>query len=87
MIAKNNIEKDFIEFLKKGNPLIKKLKIIPKKKSLVELGLVDSFGVIEMITYFERKYKIKIEDSEITKEKFGSIVKMVNLVNEKISKI
>ena len=87
MVNKKNIEKNFIEFLKKGNPLIKKLKKIPKDKSLVELGLVDSFGVIEMISYFEKKYKIRIEDNEITKEKFGSIDKMIKLVNEKILQI
>jgi acyl carrier protein len=84
MTNKKTIEKDFVEFLKRGNPLIKNLKIIPKDKSLVELGLVDSFGVIEMIGYFEKKYKIRIKDNEITKEKFGSINKMIKLVSEKI---
>jgi acyl carrier protein len=87
MKKQNNIEKNLIDFLKKGNPLIKKLKLIPKDKSLVELGLVDSFGVIEIIGYFEKKYKIKIKDSEITKEKFGSINKMTKLVQEKIIEI
>ena len=87
MRKQNNIEKNLIDFLKKGNPLIKKLRVIPKDKSLVELGLVDSFGVIELIGYFEKKYKIKIEDSEITKEKFGSINKMIKLVQKKIIEI
>jgi acyl carrier protein len=78
------ILKDLIDYLKKGNPLIRNRKNIPLDKSLLELGLIDSFGVIEIITYLEKKYKIKINDNEITKEKFGSLNKMSKLVSEKI---
>lgn len=78
------ILKDLIDYLKKGNPLIRNRKNIPLDKSLLELGLIDSFGVIEIITYLEKKYKIRINDNEITKEKFGSLNKMSKLVSEKI---
>ena len=60
------------------------MKSIPMDKSLVELGYIDSFGVIDLVTYFENKWKIKIENEEITKEKFGSINKMVNLICTKL---
>jgi|TARA_B100001964_G_scaffold53026_1_gene60051 acyl carrier protein len=80
MFNKKNILDNLLIFLKKGNPNLSKLKKIPLDKSLVELGYLDSFGVIELITYYEKKYKIKINDDEITKKKFGSINKMVNLV-------
>ena len=83
-IEKKNILKDLLIYLKKGNPILSKMKKIPLNHSLVELGYLDSFGVIEVITYFEKKYKISINDNEITKEKFGSINKMVSLVFEKI---
>ena len=83
-IEKKNILEDLLIYLKKGNPVLLKMKKIPLNQSLVELGYLDSFGVIEVITYFEKKYKISINDNEITKEKFGSINKMVNLVFEKI---
>ena len=78
------ILKDLIDYLKKGNPLIRNRKNIPLDKSLLELGLIDSFGVIEIISYLEKKYKIRINDNEITKEKFGSLNKMSKLVSEKI---
>ena len=54
------ILKDLIEYLKKGNPLIRNRKNIPLDKSLLEMGLIDSFGVIEIISYLEKKYKIRI---------------------------
>ena len=78
------ILKDLIDYLKKGNPLIKNRKNIPLDKSLLEMGLIDSFGVIEIISYLEKKYKIRINDNEITKEKFGSLNKMSKLVSKKI---
>ena len=78
------ILKDLIDYLKKGNPLIKNRKNIPLDKSLLEMGLIDSFGVIEIISYLEKKYKIRINDNEITKEKFGSLNKMSKLVSEKL---
>ena len=75
-----------ITYLKKGNPSLDKIKDIPMDKSLVELGYMDSFGVIDTVTFIENKWKIKIEDEELTKEKFGSINKMVNLICQKINK-
>ena len=64
-----------ITYLKKGNPSLSKIKEIPLDKSLVELKQADSFGVIDTVTFIENKWKIKTEDEELTKEKFGSINK------------
>lgn len=82
--SKNEIKITIINFLKKGNPIIAKLKKIPEDKSLVQLGYLDSFGVIELIQFIENKFKVKINDSEITPEVFGSLEKMSKLVSKKI---
>ena len=52
MISEKKIIDDLINFLKKGNPLISKN--VSKDKSLVDLGIIDSFGIIEIIDYFEK---------------------------------
>ena len=80
-----DIEKDLVRYLKNGNPMLDKMKVIPMNESLVELGYMDSFGVIDVVTYLENKWKVKIQDNEITKEQFGSVIKMANLINKKIS--
>lgn len=56
---------------------------IPMDESLVELGVIDSYGVVELVDYLERNWTISIEDSEITREKMGSINKMTTLVLSK----
>ena len=78
------IKNSIIEYLCAGNPLISKLEKIPMNESLVELGYMDSFGVIDIVLFLEGTYKIQILDEEITKEKFGSINKMATLVLQKL---
>ena len=78
------IEEDLIRYLKNGNPNLSNMKEMPMEKSLVELGHIDSFGVIDLVTYLESKWKVKIENKEITQDQFGSINKMVNLVYKKL---
>ncbi len=82
MISEKKIIDDLINFLKKGNPLISKN--VSKDKSLVDLGIIDSFGIIEIIEYFEKKYKIQIENDEINKNNFGSLNLMSKIVIKKI---
>jgi acyl carrier protein len=83
-ISESVIRNVLLSYLKKGNPILAKLKKIPMDRSLLELGYIDSFGVIEIVNFLEKSFKIKIEDDELTKEKFGSINKMVFLVMRKI---
>ena len=84
-ITSKEIEKDLIRYLKNGNPILNEMKDVPLNESLVELGYIDSFGIIDLVTYLENKWKVKIENAEITKEKFGSISKIINLVYSKLS--
>ena len=84
MKKSSEIVDTIIDYLKKGNPMYNDLKEIPLDQSLVELGYMDSFGVIDMVTFLEGNYSISIKDNEITKEKFGSINKMAKLIEEKI---
>ena len=81
---KDSIEKILLKYFTNNIADIKKLKNISKDKSLVELGYLDSFAVIDMVTFIEKEWNIKIEDNEITKKYMGSINKMVALIKQKI---
>ena len=58
---------------------------IPLDQSLVELGVFDSYGMIELVSFLETNWSLTILDSEITREKIGSINKMVALAREKLA--
>ena len=83
--SENKILTELLNYLNQSSPLIKNTKDLPLNKSLLELGYLDSFGVIDLVSYIEKKYKINIENEELTKEKFGSINKMVKLILQKIN--
>ena len=82
-LSEEEVVDEILNYLMLGNPSLKKQKI-PLDKSLMELGYLDSFGIIELVTFLEKKFKVKIEDNEIVIEIFGSINKMSKLVLKKL---
>ena len=83
-IKKEKIKFEITKHLKKESPVLSKLKKIPNDKSLLQLGYIDSFGLIGLIAFIEKKFLIKIKENEITLEAFSSINKICDLVYKKI---
>jgi acyl carrier protein len=50
---------------------------------LLEHGVVDSTGVLEIIRFVEETYGIKLEDDEIVPENLGSIARIAEFVERK----
>lgn len=59
---------------------------IPLDLSLIEEGLLDSFGIIELVAFIEITWKIEITPDDFTVERMGSINKMSTLISEKVQK-
>ena len=55
-------------------------------ESLLEKGLIDSTGVLELVTFLETKYKIHIEDDELIPDNLDSVNKMMRFVDQKTAK-
>lgn len=60
----------------KGSVLLDPSVEIPLDDSLLETGILDSFGIMDLLTFLEREFGLAIPDEDITKEKMGSIRKM-----------
>ena len=56
---------------------------LPRDQSLVEIGVIDSYGVVELISFLEEKWAIQIDDDEITKQNLGSIDRMARFILNK----
>lgn len=56
------------------------------EKSLVDTGIIDSIGLIEIAAFIEREYSVKVEEEQMTRENFGSVVKIVNFIKQEISR-
>jgi acyl carrier protein len=53
---------------------------IPLDKSLVETGILDSYGIVDLLTFIEAEFALAIPEKDITKEKMGSIHKMARYI-------
>ena len=56
---------------------------VPTDQSLVDGGIVDSYGIVELAMWLEREFDISIQDDEIVREHFGSIAEMARFVAQK----
>ena len=53
--------------------------------SLLEQGIVDSTGVLEVIAFLEMDLGVQVEDSEITPENLDSIGRIASFVQKKLA--
>jgi acyl carrier protein len=52
--------------------------------SLLEKGIIDSTGVLELVAFIEETYKFKIKDEELIPENLDSIKNISQYVQKKL---
>lgn len=58
--------------------------VLTDDASLLDLGVIDSTGVLEVIGFLEDEFKITVEDSEMTADNLDSIARIVGFVTRKV---
>ncbi len=53
--------------------------------ALFDSGILDSLGLIKMLTFIEEKFNVSIDMSDITMDKFATVNDIVATINEKIA--
>jgi acyl carrier protein len=51
------------------------------EESFMEIGLIDSTGVLEMVAFLEEKYEIEIDDDQLTPDNLDSIRQIAKFVD------
>lgn len=51
--------------------------------SLLDMGLIDSTGVLELVSFVEDNFKINVNDEEIVPENFDSVDNLEKFINWK----
>jgi len=59
------------------------LQALPGNVSLIEAGIIDSTGVLELVGFLEQRYGIHIADDELVPENLDSIDNVVSFVERK----
>lgn len=58
---------------------------IDLNSSLVDQGIIDSFGLVEISAFLKKEIGVETQQEEMTRENFGSIEKILIYVGWKIS--
>ena len=53
------------------------------EESLLEKGLIDSTGILELVSYLQRSFHLKVEDNEIIPDNLDSIHSIAGYVRRK----
>ena len=83
-MARDGISAQIYEFIQK-NFIFNADTHLSDTQSLLGSGVIDSTGVLELISYIEQHFRIKLEDSELVGENFDSIEKITTFINRKLS--
>ena len=59
-------------------------KLVGENVSLLGTGVIDSTGVLELISFLESTYNIKFEDDELVAENFDTLERIKNFISNKI---
>lgn len=58
---------------------------LANETSLLEQGVIDSTGIMELVFFLEEEFGIKVNDDEMVPENLDSVTSIVSFVNSKIS--
>lgn len=83
-MTETTIERDIRDFLAQNFPLADEGSELAGNDSLIEAGVIDSTGVLELIEYLESNYNIQIADEEVLPDNLDSIERISRFVTAKL---
>ncbi len=74
------------DFILKKFPLARK-RGVKESDLLLESGVLDSMGVLELVHFIEQEFNVQVSDEELVPENFQSIGRLVSFLQSKTSRI
>lgn len=60
-----------------------KKRVLTDDLMLLESGIIDSLGVLDVVQFMEDTFHVKVNDEDLTPENFGTLQAMVSFVEQK----
>lgn len=54
------------------------------EESFFESGIIDSLGVLQLVSFLEERFGVHIEDEELVPENFETISKLIEFIERKM---
>jgi acyl carrier protein len=78
----DDLKKLLIDYVKKEYLEEDTEEEIDENTPLISSGIVDSFSMVSLKTFVEKKFNIKISDEKATTEAFDSVNNIIKLLKE-----
>ena len=82
-MSRDEIQTRLRQFILKQFPAARK-RDVSNDDSLLEAGIVDSLGVLEIVTMIEQDFGVTLDDDELMSDHFESIAAITNLLHDKL---
>lgn len=80
-----NVEAEIRQFIEETFLFRSDQQALDSEQSLLEAGLIDSTGVLELVAYIEEHFGVRMDDSEITPDNLDSIRAITAYVSGKLA--
>lgn len=80
---RSETERAIRAFVEENFVLTRGAQAIGAEDSLTQLGLIDSTGVLELITFLEQSFDITVRDEETTPDNLDTVTRIVAFVERK----
>ena len=80
----DDVKKTIIDYVKKEYLDEDSDQEVNEKTKLISSGIVDSFSMVSLKVFLEKKFQIRIPDEKATPEAFDSVDNIVELLREYI---
>ena len=79
-----NSHERIVGFILEKFPLARKHPIAGDD-NLLESGIIDSLGILDLVSFFEQEFGIVVADDELIPENFQSVARLTRFVEQKVN--
>ena len=81
------VKKTIIDYVKREYLDEDSTQVVTETTPLISSGIVDSFSMVSLKTFLEKKFQIKIPDEKATPEAFDSVNNIIKLLQEYVKEL
>jgi len=78
-----DVENKIRDFIVRTIMLKKDASTLGLDDPLLENGIINSFGIVELVTFIEKEFGVTVPDRDVVPENFDSVRAISNLVKSK----
>jgi acyl carrier protein len=80
----NHSGERILTFVRDKFPLARK-KAITAEDDLLESGIIDSLGVLDLVSFLEHEFGIIVADDELVPDHFQNVLRLTRFVERKVN--